>query len=61
MSRLDRLQCRDQLRRSLGVQMQGRKALDEMRLEFEHLTQQLAAGRKGPSLALQEEASDTAG
>ena len=41
--------------------MQGRKALDEMHLEFEHMAQQLAAGRKGPSLALQEEASDTAG
>lgn len=55
------MQCRDQLRRSLAVQMQGRKALDEMRLEFEHLTQQLAAARKGPSLALREETSDTAG
>ena len=52
--------CRDQLRRSLAVQTQGRLALDDMRADFQRLTQQLAARKEAPSLASQE-ASDTAG
>lgn len=54
--------CRDQLRRSLATQTQGRKALDEMRGDCERLTRQLAAARMRPSSHSScEEASDTAG
>lgn len=53
--------CREQLRRSLAVQMEGRKSLEAMRADFERLTQQLAAATQGSSQATQEEALDSAG
>ncbi len=53
--------CREQLRRSLAVQMDGRKSLEAMRADFERLTQQLAAATQGSSQATQEEALDSAG
>ena len=51
--------CRDQLRHSLELRTQSKQALEEMRMELEHLTCQIAAGRS-PSCNAQE-ASDTAG
>ena len=56
------MRCREQLRRSLAVQTEGRKALESMRIDFERLTQQLAAATKEASYAAQEEeAFDSAG
>ncbi|CAL5228925.1 g12152 [Coccomyxa viridis] len=51
---------KEQLRRSLAVQMEGRKSLEAMRADFERLTQQLAAATQGSSQATQEEALDSA-
>ena len=44
------------------MQTEGRKALESMRIDFERLTQQLAAATKEASYAAQEEeAFDSAG
>ncbi len=43
--------CRDQLKRSHSLRLQGQKALDELKSEFEAITKDLAAGDAAASLS----------
>ena len=43
--------CREQLKRSHSLRLQGQKALDELKSEFEAITKDLAAGDAVASLS----------